>query len=155
MHHFLYICNETKQIATEHCTDVSLAVFIDSDRSFPYMYIKTKDAEYVCPPLSPETILYNSQKLPVYSYMVPEGEYPCLPTTSKSKYVNCICSVHATTGINHYYTYNTLTAAEKIALAQREALMTLPDDLIDPQTLYTFYSDRSRYQKPTEEAAEG
>ncbi len=151
MHHFLYVCNETGQIATEHCTDVSLAVFIDSDRSFPYMYIKTKDAEYVCPPLSPETILYNSQRLPVYSYMVPEGEYPCLPTTSKSKYVNCICSVHATTGINHYYTYNTLTAAEKIALAQRESLMTLPEDLIDPETLYTFYSDRSRYQPPTEE----
>ena len=154
MHHFLYVCSETGQIATEYCTDVKMAVFIDSDRSFPYMYIKTKDAEYICPPLSADTILYNSQRLPVYTYMVPEGEYPTLPTTAKNYYANCICHVHAKEGINHYYTYSLLPQDEKNTIVLKELSLTLPDALIDPDVLYAFYSDKTRYEPPKEEPEE-
>lgn len=104
VHHQLYVCTESGQIACEACPNAKLATFRDIMRSYPYTYIRTGDSEYICPPLSSNQILYNSQTLPVYSYMVPEGEYPTLSNNSKSKYKNCICSVHGYQGA-HYYMY--------------------------------------------------
>ena len=86
--------------------------------------------------------------------MVPEGEYPSLPTTAKSYYANCICHVHATEGINHYYTYSLLPQEEKNSIILKEMNLTLPDALIDPDTLYAFYSDKTRYTPPKEEETE-
>lgn len=103
VHHQLYVCSESGQIACEYCPNAKLATFRDIMRSYPYVYIRTGDSEYICPPLSSTQILYNSQTLPVYTYMVPEGEYPTLPNSTKSKYKNCICSLHGIDGA-HYYT---------------------------------------------------
>ena len=104
VHHQLYVCSETGQIACEYCPNAKLATFRDIMRSYPHTYIRTGDSEYICPPLSSSQILYNSQSLPVYTYMVPEGEYPTLSNTTKSSYKNCLCSAHGFDGA-HYYTY--------------------------------------------------
>ena len=104
VHHQLYVCTETGQIACDACPNAKLATFRDIMRSYPYTYIRTGDSEYICPPLSSTQRLYYSSVLPVYSYMVPEGEYPTLSNVSKSTYKNCICSVHGYPGA-HYYTY--------------------------------------------------
>lgn len=148
MHHYLYVCKETGQIACQNCTDVELKVYIDSNRSYPNAVIKTKDAQYVCPPLSASTILYNDQKWPVYTYMVPEGEYPTLNTESKKRYANCICSAHATEGINHYYTFSLLSETEQATILASEKGMILPDDLPSPDTIIKYYMDTSRYKVP-------
>lgn len=146
MHHYIYVCSDSGQIATQYCTNVEQRVFIDSDRSYPNIYVRTKDAEFVCPDLYPDTVLYNSQILPVYTYMVPEGEYPSLPVTQKKRYANCICHLHAHEGENnHYYTYNFLTQAEKEALAAQEALSPLPSEILLPDTVFALYNDTEQY----------
>ncbi|MBO5299570.1 MAG: hypothetical protein J6B51_05760, partial [Clostridia bacterium] len=78
-------------------------------------------------------ILYNSQTLPVYTYMVPEGEYPTLPNTNKSKYKNCICSLHGFDGA-HYYTYKFSFDSSDEETYENA---TIPAALISPKELET------------------
>lgn len=104
-HHQLYVCADSGQIAHENCPNAYLAVFRDVERSFPNTYVRVKDAEYVCPRLDENSILFNDGEYPVYTYMLPEGEYPSLPTYNKSRYRNCLCSAHTPSAIPHYYTY--------------------------------------------------
>lgn len=134
VHHQLYVCSETGQIACQNCTDVKLVTYRDIERSYPYTYIEVSDSEYICPPLSPTTVLYNSQFLPVYTYMLPEGQYPTITSTKKKKYKNCICSAHASVGINHYYTYKFLTSQvdDDVDILDLEELK-----LPEPTELYT------------------
>ena len=105
VHHQLYVCTESGQIAHENCPSVYLQTFIDIARSYENAYIRIRDAEYVCPPLSVDQVLYNSSILPVYTYMIPEGQYPCLPQTTKSKYANCLCQTHTPPEVPHQYMY--------------------------------------------------
>jgi len=133
VHHQLYVCDETGQIACENCPSAHLATFRDVMRSYPYTYIKTYDAEYICPPLTSSQILYCSSVLPVYTYMVPDGEYPTIPEESKSKYKNCICSVHGTQGSHYYthkFTYGT-TDSETYEDANVPASVLTPKELSD------------------------
>lgn len=105
VHHQLYVCTESGQIAHENCPSAKLVTFRDVTRYFKNIYVKVRDAEYVCPPLSSYQVLYKDSQLPVYSYTIPEGYYPALSTSSKSRYANCLCSVHAASENPHYYTY--------------------------------------------------
>ncbi len=126
VHHQLYVCSESGQIAHENCPSVYLQTFIDIDRSYENAYIKIKDAEYVCPPLSNDQILYNSAILPVYTYMIPEGEYPCLSESVKSKYANCLCQTHVPNETPHPYMYRFTHAVEDE-----------DDDIVYPEPLLT------------------
>lgn len=133
VHHQLYVCSESGQIAHENCPSVYLQTFIDIDRSYENAYIRIRDAEYVCPPLSSDQILYNSSILPAYTYMIPEGEYPCLPQTEKSKYANCICQTHTPSETPHPYMYKfTHEAEEEEDIVYPEPLLT-PDELTQEQ----------------------
>lgn len=105
VHHQLYVCTESGQIAHENCPSAKLVTFRDVTRYFKNIYVKVRDAEYICPPLSSYQVLYKDSQLPVYSYTIPEGYYPALSTSSKSRYANCLCSVHAASENPHYYTY--------------------------------------------------
>ncbi len=105
VHHQLYVCTESGQIAHENCPSATLVTFRDVTRYFKNIYVRVRDAEYVCPPLSSYQILYNDSILPVYSYTIPEGYYPALSTRSKSRYANCLCTVHTPSSNPHYYTY--------------------------------------------------
>lgn len=105
VHHQLYVCTESGQIAHETCPSVYLQTFIDIARSYENAYIRIRDAEYVCPPLGIDQVLYNSAVLPAYTYMIPEGQYPCLPQTTKSKYANCLCQTHTPLEVPHQYMY--------------------------------------------------
>lgn len=105
VHHQLYVCTESGQIAHENCPSVYLQTFIDIARSYENAYIRIRDAEYVCPPLGIDQVLYNSAVLPAYTYMIPEGQYPCLPQTTKSKYANCLCQTHTPLEVPHQYMY--------------------------------------------------
>ncbi|MBQ6809083.1 MAG: penicillin-binding protein [Clostridia bacterium] len=133
VHHQLYVCSESGQIAHENCPSAYLATFIDVARSYENMYVKIKDAEYVCPPLDSNQILYNSSVLPAYTYMIPEGEYPCLPQTSKSKYANCICQTHTASATPHYYTYKFTHTDDSSRIED----IIFPEDLITPEELET------------------
>ncbi|MBE6891083.1 MAG: hypothetical protein E7481_03540 [Ruminococcaceae bacterium] len=129
VHHQLYVCSESGQIAHDNCPNVYLQTFIDIDRSYENAYIRIRDAEYVCPPLSNDQILYNSSILPAYTYMIPEGEYPCLPQTVKNKYANCICQTHTPSETPRPYMYKfTLTPEDDSDIIYPEPLMT-PDEL--------------------------
>ncbi|MBQ6052445.1 MAG: transglycosylase domain-containing protein [Clostridia bacterium] len=131
VHHQLYVCTETGQIACDACPSAKLATFRDIMRSYPYTYIRTGDSEYICPPLSSNQILYYSQTLPVYSYMVPEGEYPTLSNVSKSSYKNCICSVHGYPGA-HYYMYKFSSGDTDEEIYEN---VTVPDNILTPKEL--------------------
>ena len=65
--------------------------------------------------------------------MVPEGEYPTLPNSTKSKYKNCICSLHGIDGA-HYY-------SAKFSLGNTDDETyegaSLPAALISPKDLET------------------
>ncbi len=130
VHHQLYVCSESGQIAHENCPSVYLQTFIDIDRSYENAYIKIRDAEYVCPPLDNDQILYNSTILPVYTYMIPEGEYPCLPQTEKSKYANCLCQTHTPSATPHPYMskFTNTEPEDDSEIIYPEPLMT-PDEL--------------------------
>lgn len=104
-HHQLYICADSGQIAHENCPNAYLAVFRDVDRSFTGTHVRVRDAEYVCPRLDENSILFNDPDYPVYTYMLPEGEYPSIPSYGKTRYRNCLCSVHTPSAVPHYYTY--------------------------------------------------
>ena len=105
VHHQLYVCTASGQIAHENCPSAKLVTFRDVTRYFKGTYVKVKDAEYVCPPLSSYQILYKDNTLPVYTYTIPEGYLPALSTKSKSKYANTLCSTHTSSASPHYYTY--------------------------------------------------
>lgn len=105
VHHQLYVCTASGQIAHENCPNAKLVTFRDVTRYYKNYTAKVKDAEYVCPPLSSYQILYKDSILPVYTYTVPEGYTPAVSTVSKSKYANTLCSVHAASATPHYYTY--------------------------------------------------
>lgn len=105
VHHQLYVCTESNQIAHENCPNAKLVVFRDVTRYFKNVYVNVRDAEYICPPLSSYQILYKDPVLPVYSYTIPEGYYPAIPVAQKSRYSNTLCSTHAASENPHYYTY--------------------------------------------------
>lgn len=105
VHHQLYVCTESGQIAHENCPSAKLVTFRDVTRYFKNIYIKVRDAEYICPPLSSYQILYKDSVLPVYSYTIPEGYYPAISTSRKSRYANTLCSVHQASDNPHYYSY--------------------------------------------------
>ena len=136
VHHQLYVCSESGQIAHENCPSAYLATFIDIARSYPYEYIKIADAEYVCPPLNSDQILYNSTVLPVYTYMIPEGEYPCLSSTSKAKYRNCLCQTHTPSETPHPYTYKFTNSTGEVGDET-----VIPEDLLTPEELDEKISD--------------
>ena len=136
-HHALYICNDSGQIACQYCTNVRQVVFRDVKRSFKNAYVKVYDAEYVCPPLTSENILYQSDILPVYSYMIPEGQYPSLPQSSKSVYANCVCHVHATGSVVHYYGYTGGGADD-----QSQVPAEMPQ-LLSPSRVQELYAPKS------------
>lgn len=138
VHHQVYICSESGQVAHENCPSAYLATFRDYTRSYPNAYVYVKDSEYICPPLSPTQILYNSNLLPVYTYMLPEGEYPTLSSSKKTRYRNCLCSTHAASENPHPYTYKFLSFWEigdvTEGLAKPAALLT-PSELLAKQQL--------------------
>ena len=131
VHHQLYVCSESGQIAHENCPSAYLATFIDIARSYENAYIKIKDAEYVCPPLDSDQILYNSTLLPVYTYMIPEGEYPCLSESVKSRYANCLCQVHTPSETPHPYTYKFTHSDD----SSDDETTVFPEELLTPDEL--------------------
>ncbi|MBQ2881518.1 MAG: hypothetical protein IJE40_04560, partial [Clostridia bacterium] len=131
VHHQLYVCSDSGQIAHENCPNAYLVTYIDIARSYPNAYIKIADAEYICPPLDSDQILYNSNLLPVYTYMIPEGEYPCLSNSVKSKYRNCLCQTHAPSATPHPYTYKFTNPSG----STEEQFPVFPEDLMPPDEL--------------------
>lgn len=144
VHHQLYVCSESGQIAHENCPSVYLQTFIDIARSYENAYIRIRDAEYVCPPLSNDQVLYNSSELPVYTYMIPEGEYPCLPQSVKSSYANCLCQLHAAPETAYPYMHKFTTDGSS---SSGEDVQT-PEDLLTPDEL-----DRKNEQEQFVEVA--
>ncbi len=110
-HHQLYVCPLSGQIAHENCPNAVLRTFIDYRRS-EVTTVYTADSEYLCPPLSPTQILYNDSRLPVYNYLVPEGEYASLSRYNKSRYANTLCSAHTPSSSPHPYTYKEIAGNE-------------------------------------------
>ena len=104
-HHTLYVCTASGQIAHDNCPAAREQVFRDVVRYYSTT-IYVGDAEYVCPPLSPNITLYNSSTQPVYMYMVPEGMVPCMPSSRKGAYANALCQAHTPSSTPHYWTYN-------------------------------------------------
>ncbi|MBQ5742903.1 MAG: transglycosylase domain-containing protein [Clostridia bacterium] len=91
VHHQLYVCDVSGKIAHEGCPSATLKTYVDIERSFPQS-LKVNDAGFICPRLTANDILYVSETLPVYTYMVPEGDTPAI-----SRYghvANCICTAH-------------------------------------------------------------
>ncbi len=132
VHHQLYVCSDSGQIAHENCPSAYLVTYIDIARSYPNAYIKIADAEYICPPLDSDQILYNSTLLPVYTYMIPEGEYPCLSNSVKSKYRNCLCQTHTPSSTPHPYTYKFTNPTGDTS---GEQIPVFPEDLMTPDEL--------------------
>ena len=100
VHHQLYVCDVSGKIAHEGCPSATLKTYVDIERSFPQS-LKVNDAGYICPRLTVNDILYVSETLPVYTYMVPEGDTPAL-----SRYghvANCICTAHTPSESPHIY----------------------------------------------------
>ena len=134
IHHALWVCDESGQIAHDNCPGAHQAVFRDIERSYPYAYIKVKDAQYICPPLKPSQILYNDPVLPVYSNMLPEGEYPTLPNSSKKRYANTLCRTHTPSATPHPYDPN------KVIIPPDDTVPILPPSpLLDPATVAKLY----------------
>ena len=138
VHHQLYVCSESGQIAHENCPNAYLVTYIDIARSYPNAYIKIADAEYICPPLDSDQILYNSTLLPVYTYMIPEGEYPCLSNSVKSKYRNCLCQTHVPSATPHPYTYK---FTNPMGNTGTEESPVFPEDLLTPEELEQLHLD--------------
>lgn len=90
VHHQLYVCPASGKIAHSGCPTAYLKTFVDIQRSFNCT-VWVNDAGTICPRLSPNDILYVSDTLPVYAYMIPEGEFPSLASNKG----NTICTVHA------------------------------------------------------------
>ena len=88
------------KIAHEGCPSATLKTYVDIERSFPQS-LKVNDAGFICPRLTANDILYVSETLPVYTYMVPEGDTPAI-----SRYghvANCICTAHTPSDSPHIY----------------------------------------------------
>lgn len=115
MHHALYVCSVSGQIAHENCPNATLKVFVDYVRVFP-MRIRVSDAEYMCPRLTADMVLYNDPVLPVYYGSYAAGTYPGIPSSSKSRYANCLCTVHTPSATPHIY--GTGTSSEESAETQ-------------------------------------
>ena len=101
VHHQLYVCTQSGKIAHTGCPTATLKTFVDIQRSFNCT-VRVKDAGYICPRLSPKDILYISDTMPVYTQMVPEGEFPSIVRSGVA--ANAICTVHAPGATPHPYT---------------------------------------------------
>ena len=110
VHHQLNVCTASGRIAHEGCPSVTQKTFVDIERSFNCS-VSVKDAGTVCPRLNASNILYNSDKLPVYTNMIPDGQ---VPGTSSNK-ANCICTVHTPAEKPHYNATGTATVVPPVS----------------------------------------
>ncbi len=158
VHHQIYVCSESGQIAHENCPSAYLATFRDCSRSFPNAYVYVKDSEYICPPLSPTQVLYNDSLLPVYTYMLPEGEYPTLSNRKKARYTNCLCSTHAAGEMPHPYTFKFLSYDQQVDITEGQAKpagLLSPSELLQQQDLDKRISIARQIYEETGELTEG
>ena len=117
-----------------------------------------KDSEYICPPLSPTQVLYNDSLLPVYTYMLPEGEYPTLSNRKKARYTNCLCSTHAAGEMPHPYTFKFLFYDQQVDITEGQAKpagLLSPSELLQQQDLDKRISIARQIYEETGELTEG